>query len=29
MYNAPFMKEQTDLPFLVRLDNRHFLRPAT
>jgi DMSO reductase family type II enzyme molybdopterin subunit len=28
IYNAPFMKEQTDLPLLVRLDNRHFLRAS-
>src|SRR4030043_1815766 len=26
IYDATFMKDQTDLPLLVRLDNRHFLR---
>ncbi|AMN47556.1 putative steroid C25 dehydrogenase (S25dA4) [Steroidobacter denitrificans] len=28
MYDAAFMKEQTDLPFLVRQDTRKFLRAA-
>ena len=28
LYDAAFIKEQTDLPFLVRLDNRHFLRQS-
>ncbi len=28
LYNEAFMKEQTDLPLLVRLDNRHFLRQS-
>jgi len=27
-YNEPFIKEQTDLPLLVRLDNRRFLRES-
>ena len=26
IYDAPFVKEQTDLPLLVRTDTRHFLR---
>jgi anaerobic selenocysteine-containing dehydrogenase len=28
IYNATFVKEQTDLPFLVRTDTRHFLRES-
>ncbi len=28
LYNAEFVKEQTDLPFLVRLDNHTFLRQS-
>jgi DMSO reductase family type II enzyme molybdopterin subunit len=28
LYNAAFVKEQTDLPFLVRTDTRRFLREA-
>ncbi|MBF8286508.1 MAG: molybdopterin oxidoreductase, partial [Dehalococcoidia bacterium] len=28
LYDAHFVKEQTDLPLLVRLDNRRFLRAA-
>jgi anaerobic selenocysteine-containing dehydrogenase len=28
LYEAPFVKEQTDLPLLVRLDNRRFLRQS-
>jgi DMSO reductase family type II enzyme molybdopterin subunit len=28
LYNAPFVKEQTDLPFLVRTDTQRFLREA-
>ncbi|MDP2949017.1 MAG: molybdopterin-dependent oxidoreductase [Chloroflexota bacterium] len=28
LYNAPFIKEQTDLPLLVRVDTRHFLRAS-
>jgi DMSO reductase family type II enzyme molybdopterin subunit len=28
IYNATFVKEQTDLPFLVRTDTGHFLREA-
>ena len=28
LYNAPFVKSQTDLPFLVRSDTRRFLREA-
>ncbi len=28
LHNAVFVKEQTDLPLLVRLDNRRFLRQA-
>ena len=28
LYEAPFVKEQTDLPLLVRLDSRRFLRQS-
>ena len=28
LYDAPFLKEQTDLPFLVRKDTRRFLRAS-
>ena len=28
LYEAPFVKEQTDLPLLVRLDTRQFLRQS-
>ncbi len=28
LYNAPFIKEQTDLPLLVRLDTERFLRAS-
>jgi DMSO reductase family type II enzyme molybdopterin subunit len=28
LYEAPFVKEQMDLPLLARLDNRHFLSQA-
>src|SRR3990170_943534 len=28
LYEMPFVKEQTDLPLLVRLDNRRFLRQS-
>lgn len=28
LYNADFIAEQTDLPFLVRQDNQRFLRPS-
>lgn len=28
LYNADYVREQTDLPFLVRTDTRHFLREA-
>lgn len=28
LYHAGFIKEQTDLPLLVRLDNQHFLRAS-
>ena len=28
IYNAQFVKEQTDLPLLVRMDNRQFLRES-
>jgi DMSO reductase family type II enzyme molybdopterin subunit len=28
LYHAPFVKEQTDLPLLVRLDTRRFLRAS-
>jgi DMSO reductase family type II enzyme molybdopterin subunit len=28
LYEAPFVKEQTDLPLLVRLDDRHYLRQS-
>ncbi len=28
LYNAPFVKEQTDLPLLVRTDTRRFLRES-